>query len=123
WEGIGMAKTVGGVVFQFADEWWKNYNNPRRQGDWWDREAAPDDEKRHDLDPEEHYGIVTAVRQPRPASGVVRDMFVDRESPRNRIVPAGIIAILVISALATWIYARRTRGETPRTPDPTSNAG
>lgn len=115
WEGIGMAQTAGGVVFEFADEWWKNYNNPRRTGDWWDREPAPNDEKRHDLDPEEYYGIVTAERHPRPAFGVVRDLFAGGETRGSRMVPAGIIAILVISAVAAWIYARRTRGEAPRT--------
>jgi hypothetical protein len=118
WEGIGTAQSVGGVVFEFADEWWKNYNNPRRPGDWWDREPAPNDEKRHDLDPEEYYGIVTAERHPRPAFGVVRDLFADEQTRGNRVVPAGIIAILVISATAAWLYARHRRGEAPLRPNP-----
>lgn len=108
WEGIRSAKTAGGVVFEFADEWWKNYNNPQRPGDWWDREAAPDDEKGHDLDPEEFYGIVTAQRNPRPAFTVVRNMFA--ETLGGRIIPAGIIGLLAISAAAAWLYARRRLG-------------
>jgi hypothetical protein len=120
WEGIGTAQTVGGVVFEFADEWWKNYNNPRRSGEWWDREPAPNDEKRHDLDPEEYYGIVTAERHPRPAFGMVRDLFADEEIRGNRIVPAGIIAVLMISATAAWLYARQHRVKTQPTPEPKS---
>lgn len=120
WEGIGMAQAAGGVVFEFADEWWKNYNNPRRPGDWWDREPAPNDEKRHDQDPEEYYGIVTAERHPRPAFAMVRDLFGSGETRGSRIVPAGIIAILVISVAGAWIYARHRRGETPPTSDPAS---
>src|SRR6266700_4695209 len=53
WEEI-RAHTASGVVFEFADEWWKNYDNPIREGDYWLREYAPDDEKTHDLDPEEY---------------------------------------------------------------------
>jgi hypothetical protein len=64
---------------------------------------------RHDLDPEEYYGIVTAERHPRPAFGVVRDLFAEPETHGARIVPAGIIAALVISATAAWLYARRHR--------------
>ena len=45
-------------MFEFADEWWKNYNNPARPGDWWTRVDAPDDELRHDHDPEETYGVM-----------------------------------------------------------------
>lgn len=118
WYGIGLAQTAGGVVFEYADEWWKNYNNPRRPGDWWDREPAPDDEKRHDLDPEEYYGIVTGERHPRLAYGVVREFFGSGETRGSRIVPAGIIAILVISAGAAWMYARHRRGETLPRSDP-----
>jgi endo-1,4-beta-mannosidase len=51
WEGLIKAGAAGGIVFEFADEWWKNYNNPARPGDWWTRVPAPDDELRHDWIP------------------------------------------------------------------------
>ena len=54
WNELREAGAAGGVVFEFADEWWKNYNNPARPGDWWTRVDAPDDELRHDHDPEEN---------------------------------------------------------------------
>ena len=31
WEGLRSAGACGGVVFEFADVWWKNYDNPKRQ--------------------------------------------------------------------------------------------
>lgn len=74
WQAV-EAHTAGGVVFSFVDEWWKNYNNPVSQEDWWEREHDPDDELRHDLDPEEYYGIFTAQRSPKPAAAVVKRMF------------------------------------------------
>ena len=40
---LRAAGTTGGVVFDFADEWWKNYDNPKRTGNGWDRQAAPND--------------------------------------------------------------------------------
>lgn len=74
WEEI-RRRTAGGVVFEFADEWWKNYDNPIEAGDFWQRHYAPDDERTHDLDPEEHYGIVTSDRNPKPAFEAVRAMY------------------------------------------------
>jgi cellulose synthase/poly-beta-1,6-N-acetylglucosamine synthase-like glycosyltransferase len=68
-------RTAGGVVFEFADEWWKNYDNPVKEGAWWQRVYAPDDEKTHDLDPEEYYGIVNSDRVPKPAFAAVEEMF------------------------------------------------
>ncbi|MBI1950367.1 MAG: hypothetical protein HYS34_03275, partial [Acidobacteria bacterium] len=77
WEEI-RSRTAGGVVFEFADEWWKNYDNPIEAGDFWQRHYAPDDERTHDLDPEEHYGIVTSDRNPKPAFEAVRAMYSSR---------------------------------------------
>ena len=71
WNELREAGAAGGVVFEFADEWWKNYNNPARPGDWWTRVDAPDDELRHDHDPEETYGVVLADRTPKPSFAVV----------------------------------------------------
>ena len=67
WAEILQSGTAGGIVFGFADEWWKNYDNPKRPGNYWFREGAPEDEARHDEDPEEHYGIMTADRKPKAA--------------------------------------------------------
>jgi hypothetical protein len=100
WQGLESAGACGGVVFEFADEWWKNYNNPKRQGDWWDRKPAPDDEKQHDLDPEEYYGVMTGERQPRIAAATVREMFATSSSAR--VVPAAAIAMLMLSAAGGW---------------------
>jgi hypothetical protein len=74
WREI-RASSSGGFVFGFVDEWWKNYDNPIGEGDWWKRAHAPDDEKHHDLDPEEYYGIFHVSRSEKPAAAAVRAMF------------------------------------------------
>lgn len=107
WQGLQSAGACGGVVFEFADEWWKNYDNPKRPGDWWDRKADPDDEKRHDLDPEEYYGVVTGERQPRPAAATVKEMFAASSSTRT--IPAVAVAMLVLLAAGTWGVAKLRR--------------
>ncbi len=76
WQEI-RGRTAGGVVFEFVDEWWKNYDNPIDPSDYWLREYAPDDARTHDRDPEEFYGIFTTDRVPKPASQVVAEMFSD----------------------------------------------
>lgn len=75
WEGLRGAGAVGGFVFEFADEWWKNYSNPKLEGAWWDRVDDNDDHLRHDRDPEEHYGLVTAERVRKPAFAAVAAMY------------------------------------------------
>jgi hypothetical protein len=110
WQGLQSAGACGGVVFEFADEWWKNYDNPKRQGDWWDRKPAPDDEKQHDLDPEEYYGVMTGERQPRVSAAAVKEMF--RTSTSKRAVPAAAVAILVFLAAGGWGLARWRRWAT-----------
>ena len=114
WQGLRKAGACGGVVFEFADEWWKNYDNPRRSGSWWDRVSAPEDERRHDQDPEEHYGIMTAARQPKPAFTAVREFYAERDGPAGlnslggRAIPAVIIGLLLLVAGFAWIWARRS---------------
>ena len=108
WESIREAETCGGVVFEFADEWWKNYSNPRGPGDWWDRAEAPDDERRHDRDPEEYYGIMDADRRPKPGAAAVREMFAPRGGDR-RTVPAIFIGLVTTLAFGSWYWARRSR--------------
>jgi hypothetical protein len=118
WKEIRGTSACGGVVFEFADEWWKNYNNPRKPGFWWDRVEAPDDEKTHDQDPEEHYGIFTGYRQPKPAAAVVKEMFSAEDEPRApgaappvdrnaRAVAAVLVGLLVFLAVGSWLWAKR----------------
>jgi hypothetical protein len=98
-------RTAGGVVFEFADEWWKNYDNPIHEGDWWQRQHAPDDEKTHDLDPEEHYGIMTADRSPRPAYAAVRAMFAAppaRHADGRLLLVAPLVVLLLYTVYVFW---------------------
>src|SRR4030095_4619202 len=88
WEGIRQGGAAGGGVFEFADEWWKNYDNPRGPGNWWDRVPAPDDEGQHDEDPEESYGLMTSDRHPKLAYGVVQELFAPAVGWDGRLVPA-----------------------------------
>jgi hypothetical protein len=66
---------VGGVVFAWMDEWWKNFDNPIPGKGYWERQYDPDDALRHDDDPEEHYGIVRFDRTPKPAYHAVAAMW------------------------------------------------
>jgi hypothetical protein len=111
WEGLIEAGAAGGIVFEFADEWWKNYNNPVRPGDWWTRVPAPDDELRHDEDPEEHYGIVRSDRTPKPAFAVVTEMFSGREERHTARTFATIaLSVILLTATGAWVWARRRHG-------------
>ena len=108
WEGLLRAGAAGGIVFEFADEWWKNYDNPARPGDWWTRVPAPDDELRHDQDPEETYGLVHSDRTPKPAFAVVAAMFAQRPSRDTaRTVGVAALSAIVVVAAGAWISARR----------------
>jgi hypothetical protein len=111
WDGLLRAGAAGGIVFEFADEWWKNYNNPARPGDWWTRVPAPADELRHDLDPEETYGLVKADRTPKPAFAVVSTMFSEPTSRETaRTLGAAALSAMVVVAAGAWIWARRRHG-------------
>lgn len=108
WHELLQAGAAGGIVFEFADEWWKNYDNPARPGDWWTRIPAPDDELRHDQDPEENYGVVRADRTPKPALDAVAEMFA--ESGRRhtaRLVETTIVSGIVLTATIGWLWASR----------------
>lgn len=108
WHGLLQSGAAGGIVFEFADEWWKNYNNPARPGDWWTRVPAPDDELRQDQDPEETYGLVRADRTPKPALSVVADMFGEGEARQTaRLVGITIVSGIVLTATVGWIWAGR----------------
>jgi hypothetical protein len=109
WKDLRAAGACGGVVFEFADEWWKNYDNPRRSGAWWDRESAVDDEKTHDQDPEEYYGILTAERRPKAAAHVVEQMFAggNEDTRVSRIAPALLVSFLLLLAVGGWVAGKR----------------
>jgi len=99
-------RTSGGVVFEFADEWWKNYDNPIGPDDYWRREHVPDDEKTHDLDPEEYYGIVTSERNPKPGLEAVRVMYSESPVGRGR----GLLFSLPLLALFGYTLLVFRRG-------------
>jgi Glycosyl hydrolases family 2, TIM barrel domain len=109
WRALRSAGACGGLVFEFTDEWWKNYDNPIREGDWWNRRPAPDDERTHDRDPEEYYGLYTGERIPKPAAAAVKEMFASNSftaKDQGFFIPAGIISLLLIAAVAATIRAR-----------------
>ena len=110
WIDLLGAGAAGGIVFEFADEWWKNYNNPVRPGDWWTRVPAQDDEVRHDIDPEENYGLVRADRTAKPAFAVVAEFFGEPQNYRPART-AGLITLLmlVIAAVIVWAWAHRNQ--------------
>ena len=93
-------------MFEFADEWWKNYDIWIKKDGWWDREYAPDDEKSHDLDPEEYYGIFTAERAPRPASIAVREMFGTGGTGSSRTWLYAIPLVL-IAVYTVYVFRRK----------------
>jgi hypothetical protein len=123
WRGLLKAGAAGGIVFEFADEWWKNYDNPARPGDWWTRLPAPDDELRHDEDPEETYGLVQADRTPKPALKVVAEMFgEDEQRDTARLVGTVIVSAIVLMASVTWGWARRRYRRRATAVSPSSSA-
>jgi len=111
WQDLLKAGACGGVVFSFADEWWKNYDNPVAVDQWWDRRPAPEDEKAQDLDPEEHYGIVNTDRTPKRAFMIVEKMFgQEAGSPGaglQRIIPALVFGVLCFFALGAWYLGKK----------------
>ena len=109
WQGLVEAGEAGGVVFEFADEWWKNYNNPIRPGNWWFREPSPDDELKHDADPEESYGIVTSDREPKPAYATVATMFAEPSPVFARQLASVVVSGLVLLAIGLWLWSSQAR--------------
>jgi len=113
WAGLRKAGASGGVVFEFADEWWKNYDNPKNPdpanpASMWDRDKAPNDEKQHDQDPEENYGLMTSDRQPKPAFAAVQEMFGSESGTTSNPswIPLGIISGMIVLAFIVWASAR-----------------
>ena len=98
WREIAGSRTAGGVVFEWCDEWWKNFDNPVRGRGYWMRVYAPDDARRHDEDPEEYYGITGADRTPKPALAAVRRAWRSGH-PARTFWPWAVLGAL---GLATW---------------------
>jgi cellulose synthase/poly-beta-1,6-N-acetylglucosamine synthase-like glycosyltransferase len=111
------ARTAGGVVFAFADEWWKNYDNPIPGKDFWSREHAPDDELTRDLDPEEYYGIFSDARAPKPAAAAVRDLFREREA-FDGTLPLYLAALAALIAYTAYVLRRAPTAVPVRTHAP-----
>lgn len=116
WTGLVDAGAAGGVVFEFADEWWKNYDNPVRTGNWWVRRQAPDDELRHDEDPEESYGLMTADRRPKPAYDAIAEAFATSSDQERTGHAVGLVLVSSLTAVAgvLWLGAARRRRERRR---------
>lgn len=124
WHDLIRAGAAGGVVFEFADEWWKNYDNPVRPGDWWTRVPAPDDELRQDQDPEETYGLVRADRTPKLAMNVVTEIFSEADERHTaRTVGTVALSAIVLTAVGAWVWARRrqSRRASARTSRPSKS--
>lgn len=113
WRGLRQAGAIGGFVFELADEWWKNYSNPKMAGAWWDRDTVLDDHLRQDLDPEEHYGLFDGERRPKPASLVVRAMYGAGDAsdasaeatPPPAATPVAPVAPVAGPPRPTWLVA------------------
>lgn len=105
WKEIKKQGTCGGIVFSFADEWWKNYDNPVRPDNYWLREASANDEATHDEDPEEYYGLMTSERQPKKSYYTVQSMFSEKRVFLGNIISipgALVLALIVIAAYFTY---------------------
>ena len=103
WREIAGSRTAGGVVFEWCDEWWKNYDNPIPGRGYWERRYDPQDAARWDADPEENYGIVRADRVPKPALDAVRRMWTP--SPRRAWWPWAIL--LGLAGVTWWAFGGR----------------
>jgi cellulose synthase/poly-beta-1,6-N-acetylglucosamine synthase-like glycosyltransferase len=105
WKEI-RKRTAGGFVFSFADEWWKNYDNPVASGEWWQREYAPDDERTHDLDPEEYYGIVDSDRAPKPAYAAVKEMYTEQALTLRHVSLLGL-PLAILLGYSLFVFTRQ----------------
>jgi hypothetical protein len=72
-------------------------------GAWWDRDTVLDDHLRHDVDPEEHYGLFDGARQPKPASEIVRAMYGGDEAGAAIDGPAR--AAVAVTPWPNWLVA------------------
>ncbi len=112
WREIASSRAIGGVVFEWSDEWWKNYDNPIPGKGYWERQYDPMDAATHDADPEEYYGIVRADRTAKPAYDAIRRMWGGERTGRA-YVPWIVLAAL---AAATWFGFGLSRRSSRRRP-------
>jgi len=113
WREISRSRTAGGVVFEFCDEWWKNYDNPiPGRGGYWERRFDPQDAARWDPDPEENYGIVRADRVPKLALDAVRRMWTP--SPPRAWWPWAVL--LGLAGVTWWAFGGRPVSPESRPP-------
>jgi cellulose synthase/poly-beta-1,6-N-acetylglucosamine synthase-like glycosyltransferase len=119
WHAILETGCAGGFAFAFADEWWKNYSNPKLPGAWWDRAEDLTDHLRHDQDPEEYYGLVTAERVAKPAFAVVAGLYSGTPAGfRPALALVGAIVVLAAASLIwAWLVHLRSRA-LPHPTDP-----
>lgn len=113
WEEIKKQNTCGGIVFSFADEWWKNYDNPVRPDNYWLRKPAANDEAKHDEDPEEYYGVMTSDRKPKKAYYAVQAMYGENNVFLGHIISipgAFVLALIMIAGYYTYKGAIREPG-------------
>lgn len=115
WREIASSRAIGGIVFSWADEWWKNYDNPIPGKGYWQRVYDPTDPKRHDADPEEYYGIVRSDRSPKPAYEAVRSMW-RGTSPNRSPVPWVVLGMLGLATGFAFGLGRRPRRAPPVRP-------
>jgi cellulose synthase/poly-beta-1,6-N-acetylglucosamine synthase-like glycosyltransferase len=114
WKELRQVGAAGGIVFEFADEWWKNYDNPVRPPNWWFRKPDPNDHLKHDEDPEEHYGIVTSSRELKPAYEAVRKMFAET-APSAKDGWPGVLSLIAFAlvifvvSMSIYVYRQRSR--------------
>ncbi len=101
WREIAAGPAIGGVVFEWADEWWKNFDNPITGKGYWERAYASDDAKHHDQDPEEYYGIVRADRGHKPAYASVQAMW---SAPMRSRSPVPWLVLAALGASTWWAF-------------------
>lgn len=110
WQEIKKQNTCGAIVFSFADEWWKNYDNPVRPDNYWSRKPAANDEASHDEDPEEYYGLMTSDRRPKKAYYAVQTMYGESNVFLGNFISipgALVIALIIIAGYFTYKGAVR----------------
>jgi hypothetical protein len=107
WSEIEKSPVVGGIVFEWCDEWWKNFDNPIPGKGYWQRAYDPNDAVTHDQDPEEYYGIVSDRRVPKPAYAAVKSMWA-AEEPHRSLVPW--LVVLGLGFLTLWAFGLVRRG-------------
>ena len=105
WSAILGAGCVGGIVFEWNDEWWKN-------------DCFGEDKNTHETDdPEEWFGIIGVEGDPenyttlkKPAYYTVCEMFGgDNQDPAESIPTGGIVSAIIGLTIATVLTGLKTK--------------